>query len=96
MVGRKSQQLQVEILRAGLVPDVLEAYPEVTLVGSKVALTYLKSLAQRPFAEQPVKCAASAVAQAVCGVCMLSPFVCRGSPAVEAFAGLGREIPRLV
>jgi len=37
------------------VPDVVEAFPDVTLVGSKVALTYLKSLAQRPFAEKPVK-----------------------------------------
>lgn len=40
-----------------MVPDVVEAFPDVTLVGSKVALTYLKSLAQRPFTEKPVKCA---------------------------------------
>ncbi len=39
---------------------MVEAFPDVTLVGSKVALTYLKSLAQRPFAEKPVKCAAVA------------------------------------
>ena len=37
---------------------MVEAFPDVTLVGSKVALTYLKSLAQRPFAEKPVKCVA--------------------------------------
>ena len=54
--GLPLQLLEVRHQLAGLVPDVLEAYPEVTLVGSKVALTYLKSLAQRPFAEQPVKC----------------------------------------
>ena len=39
---------------------MVEAFPDVMLVGSKVALTYLKSLAQRPFAEKPVKCVAVA------------------------------------
>ena len=43
---------------------MVEAFPDVTLVGSKVALTYLKSLAQRPFAEKPVKCVALATVAA--------------------------------
>ena len=40
---------------AGLVPDVLDAYPEVTVVASKVALAYLKGLTHRPFTERAVK-----------------------------------------
>ncbi len=41
--------------RAGLVPDVLDAYPDVTVVASKVALAYLKGLTHRPFTERAVK-----------------------------------------
>lgn len=40
---------------AGLVPDVLDAYPEVTIVASKVALAYLKGLTNRSFTERAVK-----------------------------------------
>ena len=40
---------------AGLVPDVLDLYPEVTVVASKVALAYLKGLTHRPFTERAVK-----------------------------------------
>lgn len=34
---------------------MLDLYPEATVAGSKVALTYLKSLTHRPFSEQIVK-----------------------------------------
>ena len=40
---------------AGLIPDVLDLYPEATVAGSKVALAYLQSLTHRPFAQQAVK-----------------------------------------
>ena len=40
---------------AGLIPDVLDLYPEATVVGSKVALAYLQSLTHRPFGQQVVK-----------------------------------------
>ncbi len=40
---------------AGLVPDVLDLYPEATVVGSKVALAYLKGLTHRPFKQLAVK-----------------------------------------
>lgn len=40
---------------AGLIPDVLDTYPEATVAGSKVALAYLKNLTHRPFKEQAVK-----------------------------------------
>lgn len=40
---------------AGLVPDVLELYPEATVVGSKVALAYLKGLTLRSFKQLAVK-----------------------------------------
>ena len=40
---------------AGLVPDVIDAYPEVTIVASKVALAYLKGLTNRSFTERAVK-----------------------------------------
>ena len=40
---------------AGLIPDVLDLFPEATVAGSKVALTYLKSLTHRPFTQQVVK-----------------------------------------
>ena len=36
-------------------PDVLEAFPDATVVASKVALSYLASLAQRPFQQRAVK-----------------------------------------
>ena len=36
-------------------PDVLDLYPEVTVVASKVALAYLKGLTHRPFTERAVK-----------------------------------------
>lgn len=40
---------------AGLIPDVLDTYPEAIVAGSKVALAYLKNLTHRPFKEQAVK-----------------------------------------
>jgi flavorubredoxin len=40
---------------AGLIPDVLDTYPEAVVAGSKVALAYLKNLTHRPFKEQAVK-----------------------------------------
>lgn len=40
---------------AGLVPDVLDLYPDATVVGSKVALAYLKGLTHRPFKQLAVK-----------------------------------------
>ena len=39
----------------GLTPDIIDIYPEATVVGSKVALMYLKSLTHRPFEQQVVK-----------------------------------------
>lgn len=40
---------------SGLVPDVVEAFPEATVVGSKVALSFLDNLARSPFPRQAVK-----------------------------------------
>ena len=40
---------------AGLIPDVIDIYPELTVVGSKVALMYLKGLTHRPFEQKVVK-----------------------------------------
>ena len=40
---------------AGLTPDIIDIYPEATVVGSKVALMYLKSLTHRPFEQKVVK-----------------------------------------
>ncbi|CAL8463908.1 g3443 [Coccomyxa elongata] len=40
---------------SGLIPDVLDTYPEAVVAGSKVALAYLKNLTHRPFKEQAVK-----------------------------------------
>lgn len=42
-------------MSAGLIPDVLDAFPEAVVAGSKVALAYLKNLTHRPFKEQAVK-----------------------------------------
>ena len=42
-------------IAAGLIPDVLDSFPEATVAGSKVALAYLQSLTHRPFKQQPVK-----------------------------------------
>ncbi len=49
------RQTLIESLCAGLIPDVLDLFPEATVAGSKVALTYLKSLTHRPFTQQVVK-----------------------------------------
>ncbi|MEM1310258.1 MAG: MBL fold metallo-hydrolase, partial [Cyanobacteria bacterium P01_H01_bin.153] len=40
---------------SGLVPDVLELAPNATVVGAKVALTFLKDLVHRPFEKKPIK-----------------------------------------
>ncbi|CAL5226217.1 g9058 [Coccomyxa viridis] len=40
---------------SGLIPDILDVYPEAQVVGSKVALMYLKGLTHRPFDQKPVK-----------------------------------------
>lgn len=40
---------------AGLTPDIIDIYPDATVVGSKVALMYLKSLTHRPFEQKVVK-----------------------------------------
>ena len=40
---------------AGLTPDVIDIYPEATVVGSKVALMYLQGLTHRPFEQKVVK-----------------------------------------
>jgi flavorubredoxin len=40
---------------SGLVPDVVAAYPGVTVVSSKVALTFLQNLAHTPFEARVVK-----------------------------------------
>lgn len=40
---------------SGLVPDVVAAYPNATVVGSKVALTFLDNLSRKPFPRQAVK-----------------------------------------
>lgn len=42
-------------VHAGLIPDILDVYPEAQVVGSKVALMYLKGLTHRPFDQKPVK-----------------------------------------
>ena len=39
----------------GLIPDIIDIYPNATVVGSKVALMYLKGLTHRPFEQQVVK-----------------------------------------
>ena len=39
----------------GLIPDILDVFPEAQVVGSKVALMYLKGLTHRPFDQKPVK-----------------------------------------
>jgi len=40
---------------AGLIPDIIDAFPDVKIVGSKVALMYLKGLTNRDFTQHPVK-----------------------------------------
>ena len=40
---------------AGLIPDIIDAFPDVKIAGSKVALMYLKGLTNRDFTQQPVK-----------------------------------------
>lgn len=42
-------------MAAGLTPDIIDMFPDVTVVGSKVALMYLKGLTHRPFEQQVVK-----------------------------------------
>ena len=63
---------------AGLVPDVLDAYPDVTVVASKVALAYLKGLTHRPFTERAVK-----------GGDKVHPVACRLSALTANCAGTG-------
>ena len=45
----------LESCGAGLIPDILDVFPEASVVGSKVALMYLKGLTHRPFEQKPVK-----------------------------------------
>ena len=40
---------------AGLIPDIIDAFPDVEIAGSKVALMYLKGLTNRDFKQHPVK-----------------------------------------
>lgn len=40
---------------AGLIPDIIDAFPDVKIAGSKVALMYLKGLTNRDFTQNPVK-----------------------------------------
>ena len=40
---------------AGLIPDIVDAFPDVKIAGSKVALMYLKGLTNREFTQNPVK-----------------------------------------
>ncbi|KAK9817135.1 hypothetical protein WJX72_010039 [[Myrmecia] bisecta] len=40
---------------SGLIPDVLDLFPEAEVAGSKVALTYLEGLTHRPFNSRAVK-----------------------------------------
>ncbi len=40
---------------AGLIPDIIDAFPDVKIAGSKVALMYLKGLTNRDFTQHPVK-----------------------------------------
>ena len=42
-------------VHAGLVPDIIDAFPDVEIAGSKVALMYLKGLTNRDFTQKPVK-----------------------------------------
>lgn len=46
---------EIELMQAGLIPDVLDLYPEATVAGSKVALMYLQGLTHRPFQQKVVK-----------------------------------------
>lgn len=39
----------------GLIPDIIDAFPNVEIAGSKVALMYLKGLTNRDFTQHPVK-----------------------------------------
>ena len=39
----------------GLIPDIIDAFPDVEIAGSKVALMYLKGLTNRDFTQHPVK-----------------------------------------
>ena len=43
------------IAHAGLIPDIIDAFPDVKIAGSKVALMYLKGLTNRDFTQNPVK-----------------------------------------
>ena len=43
------------LLHAGLIPDIIDAFPDVKIAGSKVALMYLKGLTNRDFTQKPVK-----------------------------------------
>lgn len=40
---------------AGLIPDIIDAFPDVKIAGSKVALMYLKGLTNRDFTQHVVK-----------------------------------------
>lgn len=43
------------VIYAGLIPDIVEAFPDVEIAGSKVALMYLKGLTNKDFKQHPVK-----------------------------------------
>lgn len=47
--------LIVSFCGAGLIPDIIDAFPDVEICGSKVALMYLKGLTNRDFKQHPVK-----------------------------------------
>ena len=47
-------QLRLAV-HAGLIPDIVDAFPDVKIAGSKVALMYLKGLTNRDFTQNPVK-----------------------------------------
>jgi flavorubredoxin/flavin reductase (DIM6/NTAB) family NADH-FMN oxidoreductase RutF len=40
---------------SGLIPDIIDKYPQATVVGSRVALQYLQGLTNREFTQQAVK-----------------------------------------
>ena len=49
------QMLTAAAFCAGLIPDIIDAFPDVKIAGSKVALMYLKGLTNRDFTQNPVK-----------------------------------------
>ena len=51
----KSVMVHCGTVHAGLIPDIIDAFPDVKIAGSKVALMYLKGLTNRDFTQNPVK-----------------------------------------